>query len=640
MLTSKEVFSKRKEGNTVEAYSMALALVDNNPHDEWNIKALAYCIIDMLKQAVSINDFATAQNFASDLNKLNIDQSDEILMRSVNSAKQLSDPQKKIISEAKALSKQGRHNESLNAYRTALQRFPNDITLHESLGWELYRVGKLMFEAENIDLYPAKQLLAEYIKLQNERPSLLHSLFLRYADKLIGKEGFNLVAFLKLWDLNNLTQEDYQPYAADNGKTYPSIAEKVIQHAAKDALHKKQTADVAYILPFIDKAIQKFPDNFWLIYYKAKLLHLVGQNDAAFEFSISVTKTKVNEYWAWDLLAEILLDIDREKAFSCYCKALLCRGEDRFLANVRIKFAELLIEKSMYPEAKYEIDKAIESREKEGWKITEVLIGYQNSDWYTNTTASQNNQNLYRNNTELAETLLFDSMPWLNAIVGDKFTLPNKPNKPRRKIFIALAGKETPLEMAVPENKYDFKSLSVGEGIKIKGEVDQKNKFQIYLIDKRVIAEKWDIFQEQIGVVDHVNNEKKIAHFIVDRRANGILRFSDFPIKFTIGDTLALRLSTYENDKGVRYTVLTCRETDEKPISDVVKQFSDSVTVSNGLGFTNNNVFIDRSLIDRNNIEEGNFVTGIAVLNYNKKRSMWGWKAILINNVTCINDRN
>lgn len=630
MLTSKEVFAKRKEGDIVEAYSMALELVNSNPHDNWNIKALVYCIIDMLKQAVNRNDFTTAQNFAADLSRLDIDKNDEILTKSVNSAKQLADPQKKIISEAKALSKQGRHNDAVNAYRTALGRFPNDQNLHESLGWELYRVGKSLFEAEKIDLYPAKQLLAEYIRLHNERPSLLHSLFLRFADKLIGNEGFNLVAFLKLWDLNNLTEEDYQPYEADNGKTYPSIAEKVIQHAAKDALSKKQTADVAYILPFIDKAIQKFPENFWLTYYKAKLLHLIGQNNAALEFSISVTKTKVNEYWAWALLAEILLDLDREKAFSCYCKALLCRGEDKFLANVRIKFAELLIEKSLYPEAKYEIDKAIESREKEGWKITETLMNYQNSDWYPGTTASQNNQNLYRENTELAEALLFDSMPWLDATVGDMFTLSNKPNKPKRKIFIALAGKQTPLEIIVPENKYNFKSLSVGEGIKIKGELDQESRFQIYLIDKRETVDKWDIFHEHIGIVDHINHEKKIAHFIIDRNINGILRFSDFPIKFTMGDSLALRLSTYENDRGVRHTVLTCRQTEKEPQNNITKQFNSSVRVSNGLGFTDDNIFIDRPLVERYGIEDDDVISGLAVLNYNKKRSTWGWKAILV----------
>ena len=77
MLTSKEVFAKRKEGHIAEAYSMALELVDSNPHDDWNIKALAYCIIDMLKQAVNTNDYMTAQNFASDLGVISISRVDQ-----------------------------------------------------------------------------------------------------------------------------------------------------------------------------------------------------------------------------------------------------------------------------------------------------------------------------------------------------------------------------------------------------------------------------------------------------------------------------------------------------------------------------------------------------------------------------------
>ncbi len=79
--------------------------------------------------------------------------------------------------------------------------------------------------------------------------------------------------------------------------------------------------------------------------------------------------------------------------------------------------------------------------------------------------------------------------------------------------------------MTVPENKYNFKSLGAEAGLKIKGELDQENRFQIYLIDKRETIEKWDIFHEHIGIVDHINNEKKIAHFIVDSNINGILRF-------------------------------------------------------------------------------------------------------------------
>jgi tetratricopeptide (TPR) repeat protein len=633
MLTSKEVFAKRKEGHTEEAYRMALELIQNNPNDEWNIRALAYSTIDMIKQAVKNNDFVRAKNFVIELENLSLDKNDEILMKSVHNVKQLADPQTKIISDAKALSKAGRHQEAAEAYRVALGRFPQNKMLADSLGWELYRIGKSMFSDEKIELYPAKRLLAEYIKLQNERPSLLHSLFLRFADRLLGNEGFNLIAFLKLWNLNNLTQEDYEPYTADNGKTYPSIAERIIQHAAKDALHKKNMEDVAYILPFVDTAIRKFPENFWLIYYKAKLLHLIGQNDAALSFSISVAKVKVNEYWAWALLAEILLDMDKEKAFSCYCKALLCKGEDKFLANVRIKFAELLIEKSLYPEAKYEIDKAIESREKEGWKLTEELIEYQNSDWYSNTVASENNHKLYTDNIRLAESLLFESMPWYDAVLGETFTLPKKPNKQKRKIYVAVEGKDAPLEISVSESQYDFRSISVGSGLKIKGEFNQEHRFQIYVIDQRVSLENWDIFKVHIGVVDHINSEKGIAHFIVNKEIDGILHFTEYPIKLKIGTLLALKLSVYENNKGVRYKVIDCKETNEKPENGILQDFDSLIRVSNGFGFTDEDIFIDRQLIDKYNIQDDDNVRGISILNYNQKKNTWGRKAITIDSV-------
>lgn len=633
MITSKAVFAKRKEGNIIEAYNMAVELVTNTPYDEWNFKAYAYCLIDMIKESVSAEDFTSAKRYMETLNSIEIDKKDEILYKSIQRTKELSDQEKKIISDAKALSKQGKHQEAIESYRIALNKFPNDLDIHTSLAWELYKNGKDLFSVEKIDVFLEKKVLAEYIKLRNERPSRLHSLFLRLADKLIGNDGFNLVAFLKYWNLNNLTQEDYEPYKADNGKTYPSIAEKVIQHAAKDALNKNISSDIEYILPFLDKAIQKFQDNFWLIYYKAKLLHAIGKNNLAFDFSITVVKSKINDYWAWDLLGEILLSSDKEKAFSCYCKALLCKTEDKFLINIRIKFSELLIENSLFNEAKYEIDKAIQSREKEGWKPTEVLNNYQNSDWYKNSSATTNNQILYKQNTNLAESLLFDKLKWLYAIVGEKFTVPDKPNKPKRKIYISLSERTTPLEISVPENKYDFKLLALGQGLKVKGEYDNERRFQLYLIDGREVTEKWDIFQEYIGVIDHVNHEKKIAHFIIDKTINGILHFSDFSSNFNMADTIAIRLATYKNDREIRYSVLTCRATDKIPSSSIVKKFKTEVRVSNGLGFTSDDIFIDRPIIEKFGIEDGSIVEGIAVQNFNKKKSVWGWKAISIENL-------
>jgi len=630
MITSKEVFEKRKAGQIHEAYQMGQELVRNNPNDPWSIKALAYCLIDLIKEASSRNDGNSLKNFVAELNGLDIDQHDEILVRSVNHAKGLGDPQTKIISDAKALSKQGQHHDAVNAYRTALRSFPSDISVHEGLGWELYRVGKDIFGIEKIDVYKAKQLLNEYIKLKNERPSRLHSLFLRYADKLIGSEGFNLVAFLRFWNLDNLTHEDCEPYQADNGKVYPSIAEKVIQHAAKDALSRNISDDMQYILLYIDNVIESFPENFWLIYYKAKLLYGVGENREAYEFSISVVKAKLNDYWAWDLLADTLIGTDKEKAFACYTKALLCRSEEKFLANVRMKFTDLLIQQSLYKEAKYEIDQAIKSRVQEGWKLTAAQLQYQSAEWYRTTTAANNNRELYQRYSSIVDALLFDSLPWLNASLGNTYTTPINPDKPKRKIFVSIANQSTPIEISVSEKRYPFKRMKLGSGLKIKGEYDADKRFQIYLIEPRSESQKWDIFSEYIGTIYYINHDKKIAHFIVDKNIDGVLHFADYTIAFNIADTVALKLASHKNDRGIQYSVLSCLPTDKEISSSTVKKFQSTVRVSNGLGFTANDIFIDRPLVDHYNMQDGDNVEGMAVLNYNKKKSTWGWKALKI----------
>lgn len=615
---------------------MGQELVRSNPNDPWNIKALAYCLIDLIKEASGRNDSNALNKFIMELNGLDIDRHDEILAKSISHAKGLRNPQTKIITDAKALSKAGRHHDAVSLYRTAIKNFPNDLEIHESLGWELYKTGKEIFSAEKIDVLKAKQLLNEYIKLKNERPSLLHSLFLRYADKLIGSEGFNLVAFLRFWNLDNLTRDDYESYQSGNGKTYPSVAEKVIQHAAKDALSKNIADDMEYILSYINNAIKAFPENFWLTYYKAKLLLGVRKTREANEFAISVVKAKLNDYWAWDLLAETLIDSDKEKAFACYCKALLCKSEEKFLANVRMKLADLLFKKSLYPEAKYEVYKSIKSREQEGWKLTEAQLQFQATQWYQSTNAANTNIELYKKYATIADALLFDSLPWIKASLGNKFTTAKNPEKQKRKIYVAFNNEAPPVEIVVSEKRYSFNGMELGCGLKLKGEHDTEGKFQIYLLESRQNGQQWDIFLEYIGIIDNINYEKKLAHFIVDRKIDGVIYFENFGSNFNTADVIALKLASHTNDQGIQYSVLSCQHTHKEISSSTVKRFQNTVRISDGFGFTENDIFFDRHLIEKYNINDNDLIDGLAVLNFNRKKRTWGWKAIKVINL-CTN---
>ena len=720
MSSSKEVFALRKEGSLDEAYAMALEVIEADPNDEWNIKAIAWCLYDLTKRSISQNDYTTAKTYVEHLEALQINEFDEILLKSVEHAKVLASPEKRIILQAKEKSKQGNHQEALTLFRQAIQQFPNDIDLNTQFAWELQKEGKIIFDAEKVEVQKARQFLADYIKLKNERPSQLHSLFLRFADKITDREEFNLISFLKLWNLNNLREEDFEQFTKE-GKTYPSIAEKIIQHGAKLILDKKLNQDVEYFLPFLDTGIKRCQDNIWLTYYKAKLLHLINRNEEAIEFLIPVVKEKISDYWTWSLLAELVIVSDKEKAVSCYCKSLLCKGEDKFIANVRTKFAELLIQRELWSEAKFEIISAIRAKETEGAKVSDRLRDYQQKEWFKNAAEKRSNNDFYSSHKQLAEEFIFHSLPWLDSCLGETFTIPDKPDKPRRKLFIKLS-KEV-IEIVVSERKFNTsRNYKQGESIRVKGEYDKEKIFQPYLLEKRATQDSWDLFEwhsgniiqaikndrdkitawrvsavvgeqmkegiidvqdittkfpikegvpvfvklyqkektrsmfsfsaekesrvhilalsertdgnlwdsfpENIGIVDHINEEKGIAHFIINKKIDSIIKLNQLKEKVEIGSKVLVKLKKVTKDRDSYYTVLSCSLTQQESTENILKSFSGIINTKGEVGFVDD-VFIDANLMQEH-YEYATTINGIAIINYNKKKGAWGWRAIKI----------
>ena len=814
MANSTEVFALRKEGKINEAFEMASRLIEFDSNEDWNAKAFAYCLNDLIKKAVSENNYVLAQSYSNKFDLVKLDEYDEILIKTVKNAKitanpdmrialqarqlsfdnrdqealplfktavsrfpndkdlcknyawslskvlreainsedkilrnqllldysvieenidderlihsmtylkDLADDERQIIRDAKEKSRNGNHQEALDLFRQAIRRFPDDIDLNEQFAWELQKEGKIIFEGENIDTLKVRTLLAEYMRLKNKRPSQLHSMFLRFADKIMDKEDFNFVAFLRLWDLKNLRTEDFESFKKED-KTYSSIAEKVIQHGGKLILNKKMSQEVETFLPFLDLGIEKFQDNIWLTYYKAKLLYLINRNEEAIQFLIPVVKEKISEYWTWNLLAELFAETESKMTISCYCKSLLCKSEEKFLTNVRVKFVDLLVSNELWKEAKTEIELIIQAKEAEGKSINEKLINYQSKGWYKEINAAKNNFDFYNSNRQVAEEFIFHSLPWFEACIGESFTIPDNPNRPRRKFFIKLPI-ET-IEIVISERKFNTsRGFQFGSSIRIKGEFDKDKNFQIYLLEKRETTEQWDIFDdfsgnaihslkndsdkivawkvvisvegqlkegiinvenirndckivegmplnikyfqkaipiqrrftlsyekekvhilsisertngklwdsfpEHIGIIDHINQEKGIAHFIVNKTIGGVAKAHQIKGRFEVGSKLLVQLKKVVKEKESYYSVLTCELTDKEPIEKVIRDFSGIIDINGAFGFADS-VFIDFSFISKHQIQDSEYVKGVAILNYNKKRGEWGWKAISV----------
>lgn len=92
MITSKDVFAKRKSGQLDEAYKMAVELVKVNASDEWNFKALAWCLIDLLKRDSQSNQQQNLAYYSQQLQSIDVAANDEILTTQVQYALSLCNP--------------------------------------------------------------------------------------------------------------------------------------------------------------------------------------------------------------------------------------------------------------------------------------------------------------------------------------------------------------------------------------------------------------------------------------------------------------------------------------------------------------------------------------------------------------------
>lgn len=112
---------------------------------------------------------------------------------------------------------------------------PTDEKTVKDYAWIISKA--LNHEHEQIGSTGCRTLLADYLKLPVERPSLLHSTILAAAIKISqAYPEFRFAAFLKMWGIDNLRKEDHEKKTAADGKKYPSLAERTVRALAHSLL--------------------------------------------------------------------------------------------------------------------------------------------------------------------------------------------------------------------------------------------------------------------------------------------------------------------------------------------------------------------------------------------------------------------
>ena len=381
-MSFKEIKELRQAGKLEEALQMANQALETDPDNIWNKRAIAWVYYDYIKK------FAHPESY--DLFKENLIKIKD------------------------------------------LQLPEDEKMLFDNCAWQIGRMVFGLQKAEYVDYDKINELFEIIRDFHFTKPSEAYSFIYKAFHK--GYQTWSrYMSFAEWWNFENLRSEDYLEEEF-NGKKLMSIAEqayiayskKLLEGEMSDPFRQQRVVDkekIELFLPKLDTIIEDHPKYQYPPYFKAKLLLAIGSEENVLSAFLPFARQKANNFWVWELMAEIFSE-DPEIQFACYCKGLSLNTPEEYLVNLRLKFAGILRGRSMYNEAKTEINNIIATKNNKGWDLGIKISNWMEQDWYKNAEEYSNNQDLYLEHTIKAENILYNDLP--EEIVAVEFVDRNR----------------------------------------------------------------------------------------------------------------------------------------------------------------------------------------------------------------------
>lgn len=441
-MTSKEITELRKSGRLAEAFQAAETEFANNAN-KYTASPLFWCLYDQLKQSSPQEAPAIVERMQFLYHTY--DEGNDIMQKSLQKAENQLLPHSTEVKNACAQAREGRN--AIELCRNITRLFDaGEISseLYSDYGWLIYYALKNtpLTDAEN-----RKKLLAKYLQLNLPKPSLLHSRILSEAVNVEKNTPllFRIRDFIKLWGLENLTDDDWTPYTTQDGNVLPTLVERLIDVYAKEIEHDKVVAPEEFSA-LIDTALKKFPNNQNLPRNKAFVLISQGKKDEAITYYRNLILAYPSKYYQWAELAELVDDVDTK--IGLLCKSLTFGNDESFLGTIRLALAEHLLSIGRPANAKCELDSYRETYQSKGWGLKSEYWQLENR--VGSITPIADNSELYREFIPKAEEFIYSALPTQFA-VKISHTQEEDRNRPGRKITIwSLRTKNSNLRLKKP----------------------------------------------------------------------------------------------------------------------------------------------------------------------------------------------
>ncbi len=419
-------------------------------------------------------------------------------------------------------------------------------TIREAYFWKIYNLHN-----DNM-LQELWQLFDFYVSnFSNYGASHWHSKILKIADRFMKEDNsWRFFMFFQKWGIDNLNDEDWQEEINGDFKNKPIALKALKKIFDFSKLPNSQNNNFNWVLPLYKIALEKFKNDIWILREYATLLNITGDNLKAVEIYKNIILELSDQAYIWHEFAKLLIDSNIDVAISMLCKAITIQKNEDFLGDIHLLLAKLLFKNNKFEEAKNELNTYKEYREKKGWKISEEFILL--NDKLKEVQSTTNNLNFYKENIELSEEYIYKDIPWIDLLLYDGFTDKNQKEK-------LLFNDLNNIDFMINKHKFQLlKKSKINEVYQFKLFFDKKNKRYMPLKVRKSLKSKDEFIEKasfDIAVVDHINKEKKLFHYIINSNSDGIIRFSQTTIRPNIGQFIKISYFKTFNKKQNRNKV-------------------------------------------------------------------------------------
>lgn len=657
-----EVTLLRKEGKLQEAYDLACHELSEE-RNEWTCMSMFWVLRDTVdKKFLPANNLEEARNCLKQMKDLLPDMIDTSGAgeRAYKYLSKLILPNAKEMKDASDLSKTNPNE----AYLKATELFGKDakqldVNLHEDFGWVVYRYVKAY--SEKLTSVQTRCLLRDYMQLQNERPSLLHSTFLNYALNFAkGHPDFSFYRFFILWNPDNLREEDYQEgskddhkipslisricrtivdsgeafdipnfvskferkdviienlrqayfgklmslhkeekldglfqafaFYADNyselgpshwhseilkianrfmtddksmlfipffmkwnstdnlrnedwdketndeGKEFPSLAEKsakkcfdIIKSTPK---HSVACATLAWLKTLYEEVMNNDSDNDWNVRNYATVCAWCGDMEEAIAMYKSLLVNMGDKYYLWAEMANLLPDRN-DVRIGLLLKAKKLEKNEDFLGDIHLSLASLWLEEGYVTIANKELEAYVAQRQEKGWGVSDSYRKLMAIAASRGESSSKADIDAY---ISIAEDYVYGQYAWKDFVIIEKWKSENVEH------CNLFDGKET--HLSIKTKRFPIlKKAHEGDVIQFRCKVVEEKKYDttswkrslytvkktIPLVARKTEKEPWSMLPIKYGVIDYVNENKKTLHIITQDSETVYFKYTGTP---------------------------------------------------------------------------------------------------------------